>query len=324
MGFKIALIGCGWMGQKGHGPSYVKYKMLHPDTVLSACCDVNREAVESFAKQFGFENVYTDYIEMLNTEKPDAVCLVASEHVSAKIAVNVLSMGYPLMLEKPPGVCTEETEEIIKAASKAGVMARVAFNRRYMPLIKILKDEIKNSDEIQYISYRFVRYGRKDTNFYTTCIHGIDLVKYLSGSEYETADINYKNIIDEPEYINNIFMDCEFKNGVCAQLAFMPMGGGVIERVDVTMKDRTYIAELPSWGAVDSPGRILKLVDKNVEEIMGEESEVYLSNGFYNENAEFFDAVKMGETASDVHTGLQSMSLAYALKNKIRHLEGEI
>ena len=39
--FKICVIGCGWVANFGHGPSYQKYAANNPDVELSACCDVD-------------------------------------------------------------------------------------------------------------------------------------------------------------------------------------------------------------------------------------------------------------------------------------------
>ena len=123
----------------GHGPSFKKYVENYPDTVLAACCDIDADREESFKDQFGFEKAYTDYVLMLNEIKPDAVSLISPVDKTVDMAAEILKMGYPLILEKPPGRNKEETQKLIDAAKGSGVAVRVAFNRRYTPLLMALK-----------------------------------------------------------------------------------------------------------------------------------------------------------------------------------------
>ena len=51
---RICVIGCGNHSSGVHGPSYRQYAGRNPEAELSACCDVNAEAAERFARQFGF------------------------------------------------------------------------------------------------------------------------------------------------------------------------------------------------------------------------------------------------------------------------------
>ena len=49
------------------------YNALLDSVELAACCDLEREKAEAYAKRYGFAKVYTDYNEMLANEKLDAV-----------------------------------------------------------------------------------------------------------------------------------------------------------------------------------------------------------------------------------------------------------
>ena len=84
MSFKICTIGCGAIADSVHGPSYVKYKSNYPDTILRACCDIDEARSKIFQKKFGFERCYTDYVEMLEIEKPDAVCVISPDILTWK------------------------------------------------------------------------------------------------------------------------------------------------------------------------------------------------------------------------------------------------
>ena len=83
MSFTICTIGCGSHASAVHGPSYQKYKRLHADVRLAACCDVNEQAAANYRNTFGFERYYTDLDRMLDAEKPDAVGLVVPVELTA-------------------------------------------------------------------------------------------------------------------------------------------------------------------------------------------------------------------------------------------------
>ena len=77
----------------------------HSDTQLVACCDIDEAKAIAFSNHFGFARHYTDYIQMLCAERPDAVTLNVPYTATCELACGIMTLGYPLILEKPPG-CT--------------------------------------------------------------------------------------------------------------------------------------------------------------------------------------------------------------------------
>ena len=322
--FKICSIGCGSMARKGHGPSLQKYAQTYLDTTLSACCDIDLTHAEYFKQQFGFEKAYTDYQLMLNEIKPDAVCLISPVDKTVEIATQILNMGYPLILEKPPGRNIDEAKALIKAANDSKVTVRVAFNRRYTPLLMALKDFTKK-ENIRNITYQMYRKDRRDDDFSTTTIHAIDAVKFIAESEYKTVDFIYQHINGENENVANIYMNGVLESGAVAQLSLVAMGGTVAERISVNTDAATYYVELPFWSNPDSPGKLTRLVGNDVTNVITGDllvdcTEMFLESGFYEENRSFFKDVRLGNKTQDVSTGLQSVELAdYIRKRKTRY-----
>jgi len=325
MNFKICVVGCGNIANAVHGPAYKKYAATHEGIMLAACCDINEENAAAFQKRFGFERCYTNVDLMLSMEKPDAVCLISPAHVTSRLAVAILKQGYPFIMEKPPGRNREETFAIVNAAVKGGVPNRVAFNRRYMPLITELKNrllEINHSEGIQNIRYDLFRVGRKDADFAETAIHGIDTVKFIADSDYKYVEFYYQELPDIGDGVVNIFMNCTFKSGATAQLNFCPVAGITIERVTVNLFDNTFFVELPVWGSVDSPGRLLCYEREKVKiNIIGnticDGADMFETNGFYRENESFFDDIKAGKKPEgDISTALQSVEIADCIRQR--------
>lgn len=325
MAFTICVVGCGAIANKVHGPSYRKYAGLNNDVTLAACCDLDEHKAMSFQRRFGFNRYYSDMSLMLEAEKPDAVCLISPVKLTAELSVKIMEKGYPLILEKPPGMNHKETMRIIEIAKRKDVPHQVAFNRRFMPVVEELNKQISKClepNEIQNIRYDLFRVDRRDSDFAETAVHGIDTAKYIARSAYKHISFHYQELSSFGTGVANIHLECTFESGALAQLSFCPVTGITIERITVSAYDNTFFAELPVWNSIDSPGRVLHFEkNRQVAEVYGtdisEGTELFETNGFYNENAAFFDSIRNGNKISaDVSTALQSVEIADCIRKR--------
>lgn len=325
MAFRICVIGCGSLSTSAHGPSCRRYADSHPDVELAGCCDLDAAKVERYRATYGFRHAYTDFRTMLATERPDAVCLMAPVSKTCELTCAVLEMGFPLILEKPPGLNRTECLTMIAAAEKSGLPNQVAFNRRYAPLVRELKNRLEASsrpEDIQNLRYDFFRINRRDADFATTAIHGIDTVRFLAGAPYRRVRFHYQPFPALGPTVANLFMDCEMTSGATAQINFCPVTGVIIERATVSLFDHTYFLNVPIWQAFDSPGRLLHLERGVVQEdldggTLDGAGEMYVASGFYGENASFFDDLRAGRRPpGDIRSGLQSVEIADCLRQR--------
>lgn len=325
MAFKICVVGCGYMAFNGHGPACKKYAALHPDVELTACCDVDESKALSFKNEFGFLRHYTDMDLMLDAEKPEAVSLIVPVNLTCPLSVRIFEKGYPLLLEKPPGLNKDETLNMISAANSRNIPNMVAFNRRFIPLVNKLKELLGRYGlyKSMNIDYRMLRIGRKDPDFSSTAIHGIDVVKFLAASDYKTVRFGYQELGDVGRNIANFFMDCEFKSGATARLGFFPVTGALAERLEIVALEHTFRLYLPVGGSLDVPGRLVHFHNGKVEldldgrDISGCLDE-FILNGFYSENERFFDDIRCGrKPADDIASGIQSVELADCIRNRL-------
>jgi len=313
------------MSTRGHGPSYAKYAAAHDDVELAACCDLDEQKAIKYRDAFGFAKHYTNLTEMLDTERPDAVCLIAPVSLTCELSCRIMAMGYPLIMEKPPGMTVEETDRMIAAADEHGVPTQVALNRRYAPLIRELKrllSERCRPSDIHHIRYDFFRYNRKDADFSTTAIHGIDTVRFLAGSDYEHVRFHYQPFPALGPAVANIFLDCTLGSGATAFLGFCPVAGLIIERATVNTLDNTYFLDIPMWKAFDDPGRLRHVEKKELLlDVTGEQitdgPEAFELSGFYGENASFFDDLRAGRRpAGDLRSARQSVEIAQCIRER--------
>jgi predicted dehydrogenase len=319
MSFKIAVIGCGWISSACHAPAYVEYARSHSQARLAACCDTDINRAEKLAATFGFEKVYSDYKTMLQTERPDAVCLNVNERFICEIGCQILQAGYSLLTEKPPGLTVEEIDRMIAAARSSGALQQVAFNRRYNPLIKELKRSLENLD-VQHFQVEFTRVKRSNEDFSTTAIHAIDLVRFLAGRDYNFIRFGYRPMPDLGPNTANFSLACELAGGQTAHLNFFPACGEALERYTVYATDNLLSASI-SMGP-DVPGRfhhsqkgqILREVDAAE---LSQRQESYFLGGFYAEDATFFDAVQNGgQPSPSLSECRQSIEIMQCLRQR--------
>src|SRR5688572_23333282 len=320
---KLCAIGCGEHAASSHGPAQALYAARHPGFVLAACSDIDAARAESHRDRFGFARSAADPWAMLDAERPDAVVVVVSEHAMCEVASRVLERGYPLLLEKPPGRTPEEVDRMAAAAERGEVPHQVAFNRRFAPMVRAARDAaVEIGVPLRHVHYEMTRVGRRDPDFSTTAIHGIDAVRFLAGSDYASVRFSYRERPEIGSGVADIFMDAVMASGATAHLAFCPNAGVVVERATLHAGGHTVFVRVPMWGGTDSPGRLEHFEGGRLRtETTGEpDAEPFVLGGFYAEYEAFLGDLAAGRTPSP---GLRESRQSVAVAERIRHRESE-
>jgi predicted dehydrogenase len=96
---------------------------------LVAVCYIKPERAEATAEKYGCK-AYTDYIEMLDNEKLDAIHLCLPHYIHCKVAAEAISRGVAVLSEKPmdfsyeAAECLKGLEASIKKTGNKIVVAR--------------------------------------------------------------------------------------------------------------------------------------------------------------------------------------------------------
>jgi predicted dehydrogenase len=315
---KLCQVGCGEHARVAHGPSQARLARERPGLVLAGCCDVDATRAEAFRRDFGHARAFTDVVTLLETERPDAVVVVVPVDRTAVVASTVLERGLPLLLEKPPGETVADVDRLIAASESRGrvVPHQVAFNRRFAPLVRELGRRIEEAGPLQHLHYEITRVERRDPDFSTTAIHGLDAVRYLAGADYAEARFRYREMPELGRGVANILVDAVMTSGVTAHLAFCPVAGVLVERATAHARGHSLFLHLPMWSGVDSPGRLWhfaggELVADLSGEQVGDGTALFELGGFYRETAAFLEAVTEGRApAPGLRESRQSVAIA--------------
>lgn len=267
---------------------------------------------------------------MLAREKPDIVILVTPYCITADCAIAAMRQDCHVLLEKPPGKDSEDCKRIAQAVEHYKPLHMVAFNRRSFPIIQRLMDLLYapgHPEKIQHVGYKMYRYARREADFHTTAIHGIDLVRYVSRSEYEHADLRYLDMHSADKRYANMFVDARFASGATAHMDFCPDTGVIVERLEVVCDEVAYFVYLPVWGCADSPGRIERYARNRLDyvldgrEIVADER-MFVTNGFYAQLAHFLECVKQGrQSEHGIASAIASLKMAECLEQRKPHYE---
>ena len=105
---KVVMIGAGGRARSAHYPSLRDMK----DVKMVGVCELNEARMNQVAEEYNIPGQYTNYVEMIEKEKPDVVYAIMPPHHVFDLAANIMDMGVNIVIEKPPSVTTEQAKQM--------------------------------------------------------------------------------------------------------------------------------------------------------------------------------------------------------------------
>ena len=151
---KVAIIGCGLVGQK-------RVRALG-SCHLVACVDVAEERAETLARMISGVEPATDWKRVVERQDVDIVIVSTTHDALAEITLAAISAGKHVLVEKPAARRAAEIDPLIEAAKRAGILVRVGFNHRYHPSLRKAKELLETGaiGEPMYVRGRYGHGGR--------------------------------------------------------------------------------------------------------------------------------------------------------------------
>ena len=126
-----------------------------PEAKVVALCDLNENLVKKKAKTWGIDKTYTDYINLLNDSKIEAIEILTPQKLHKEMSVAALKAGKHVSVQKPMAVTMAEVKEMVSAAKNFSKIARVYENFRFYPAIRKAKELVDNGEIGEPLSIRF-------------------------------------------------------------------------------------------------------------------------------------------------------------------------
>nr|MBC7244147.1 Gfo/Idh/MocA family oxidoreductase [Chloroflexota bacterium] len=187
MVLRAAVIGVGMMG-RNHARVYAQME----NVTLVAAADPDATALELIARTYK-SRVYTDYIEMLDAEKPDLVSIAVPTRLHREVAIAVMRRGIHVFLEKPISASVEEGQEIVDCVKQKGVKFAVGHIERFNPAIIELKKQLDAGQLGRIFQIHARRVGPFPPRVEDVGVvidlatHELNLLEYLTGSQVESV-----------------------------------------------------------------------------------------------------------------------------------------
>jgi len=179
---KVAVIGVGSMG-KNHARVYSEL----PEADLIAVTDVDQKLVAATAGKYG-AHAYTDYHEMLEKEKPEAVSVVVPTAMHEEVGLAALSAGAHVLMEKPIAATVEAGRRLIEKARTTQRQLMVGHIVRFNPAMQALKQKLADGDLGRIFQVFCRRAGPFPARIRDVGVvidlapHDVDVMRFLIGS----------------------------------------------------------------------------------------------------------------------------------------------
>lgn len=225
---RYALIGCGRIS-----PNHIAAAKENHFR-FAAICDLVPQNMQDKVIKFDLPPdlpQYTDYLEMLQKEKPDLVAICTESGKHAAIALDCIKAGCNIIVEKPMALSIEDADAIIAAAKERGVKVSACHQNRFNKSIQKIREAYeKDRFGRMFYATAHIRWNR-GWEYYSRakwrgtweqdggalmnqCIHNIDLLRWMMGNEV-TEVFAYTDKLNHP-YIQAEDLGIalvKFKNG---------------------------------------------------------------------------------------------------------------
>ncbi len=209
--FRAGMIGVGSMG-KNHARVYSE---MH---VLCGIADSDMATAKPLAERFGVE-AYSDYKDLLAMDDIVAVNVATPTQTHYRIVMDAINAGKHVLVEKPLCSTLAESEEVVKAAEKEGLVLAVGLIERHNPVVKFARDAIQEDrfGNVVTLSSRRVSSmpGRiRDVGVIMDLgIHDVDVMRYLASSPV-TSVYTLGGTRSQTDFEDHANILLNFENGI--------------------------------------------------------------------------------------------------------------
>ncbi|RXT15360.1 Gfo/Idh/MocA family protein [Ammoniphilus sp. CFH 90114] len=192
---KLGMIGAGGIARTAH---YRALTQLKDEVQVVAVADVAIEAAQQLAREFGIEQAFSNYQDLLTIEEMDAVLITVPNFLHSPVANDSMQAGKHVLCEKPMAINASEAEKMLEVKRKTGKHLMLALNNRFRKDIQHLKGLVERGEfgEIYHAKCGWMRRAGIPGwgGWFTTMsqsgggplidigVHMLDLALYLMGN----------------------------------------------------------------------------------------------------------------------------------------------
>ena len=186
----VGIIGLGRMGQ-----IYAEHLARHGQVRIASVSDLVGERAAQLAEKFGVESWTADYREILHDRSIDAVFVTSSTSTHRQVVIAAAEAGKAIFCEKPIALTLEDTDDMIAALDRTGVMFQAGFMRRFDRGYVAAKRQIEEGAIGEPVTFKSIgrdpfcpdlEYAKPSVSgglILDMAIHDFDLARWLMADE---------------------------------------------------------------------------------------------------------------------------------------------
>ena len=185
----IGIIGLGYWG-----PNWLRNILIHPNFDLAWIVDTNHVTLEKFKNIYGLsqQQVSTSIEKSFNVKIPDLVLISTPPATHFELGKLALYSGANVIIEKPVGLNTEETQELVKLSTDLKLQLFVDHTYIFTPQAKFIYETLKKGllGDLQFITSSRLNLGliQKDVDVIRDlAVHDLALFDYFIPNKLNTV-----------------------------------------------------------------------------------------------------------------------------------------
>lgn len=310
------------MGAGKMGISHLSILNAHPEVKVVGICDTSKMVNDFLSKQGNF-NCFTDYKDMINAVKPEAVVVAVPTKFHYTIIKDFLEKGIHVFAEKPFCLTVEQGSELVKLAAQKKLVNQIGYHNKFVGTFREMKKIVTSGALGNIYHFTGEAYGpvvvnkKQDTWRSDPSEGGGCLLDYASHVIDLINDILSPVKASKGSLLKSVYS----KNVEDAVFSLLELSSGVTGILSVNWSDDTYrkmsttITVVGTKGKIISDANELKVYFKetipqgyskgwNVKYItdLTEEVDFYLRGEEYSAQLDYFIKAATGKVPNNINT----------------------
>ena len=209
----VAVVGFGYWG-----PNVARNFASSKDTELRLVCDRDESALARVAELHPRARTTTDWDDLLGDESIEAVAVALPVPLHHRFAMEALSAGKHVLVEKPLAQSVAECRELVTEAARRDRVLMVGHTFEYNAAVDAIRGYLQRGElgEPYYVAMQRTNLGivRRDENaMWSLAPHDISILCRWLGRE--PVSVNATGVAHlQPGVHDVVFMTIEFEGGV--------------------------------------------------------------------------------------------------------------
>lgn len=280
---RVGVVGVGYLG-RFHAQKYAAL----PEAHFAGVADINADRAREVAAQYGIA-AFSDYHDLLGAV--DAVSIVVPTELHHRIALDFLTAGVDVLLEKPMTVTLDEADELIAAARRGGRILQIGHLERFNPALRALDGVVRTPLFIE--SHRLAPFKDRGTDvdvILDIMIHDLDIILTLVNTPLQAVHaVGVPVVSPEKNDIANARL--EFATGCVANVTASRISVKEMRKLRIFQQD-AYISIDFAEQHADVYRRLDACDDYDTPQIMYDPVDITAGDALQQEIASFIAAVR--------------------------------